>query len=178
MLQTFNKCLTLCHSVTTANADVITPIITAGNSNIATGGRAISRNIFVKNLKAFTQIKSLASASIPDIQLEDSEIQKLYKVLDIEWKSPRYHLNAYISNNAGETWHMAGALSLLNPSGYPYRIYNLMDLFTDNLAIELGENGSIGIQIADVGYGSLQANDLITIHGSYIEEVVEVWNEM
>lgn len=176
MLQTFNKCLTLCHQVTPDNANAITPIITVGNSTAS--GRVASRNIFVKNLKVFTQVKSLASASIPNIGLEDSEIQKLYKVLDIEWKSPRYHLNAYISNDAGETWYLAGALSLLNPTGYPYRIYNLMDLFTDNLAIELGENGSIGVKIVDVGYGSITANDTITIHGSYIEEICEIWNDM
>ncbi|QSJ20101.1 hypothetical protein JYQ62_16135 [Nostoc sp. UHCC 0702] len=178
MLQTYNKVRTLAVTIPSSSASQITKIISNTTNTSGNGGLIVSANLFVKNLKAFTQIKSLASANIPDIQLEDSEIQKLYKVLDIEWKSPRYHLNAYISANNGETWHMAGALSLLNPSGYPYRIYNLMDLFTDNLAIELGENGAIGIQIADVGYGNLQASDLITIHGSYIEEYVEVWNDM
>lgn len=89
----------------------------------------------------------------------------------MEWQSPRFQLNLYISNNTTD-WYLVGGISLLNPSGYPYRIYNLLDLYTDNLAVELGENGRVGVEIKEVGHGSLAGNDLITIHGSYVLEIV------
>jgi hypothetical protein len=132
--------------------------------------KLLSLNTFVKNLKAYAKIESLPAIQLPNFQLEDSETDKLYKTLDIEWGSPRKQLNLYISND--NQWDLVGALSLLNPSGYPYRMYNLQDLYTDNLAIELGQDGKLGVQIQDVGYGLLQNNDTVTVHGSYLHEIV------
>jgi hypothetical protein len=53
----------------------------------------------VKNLKAHAKINSLPPIKLPDFQLEDSETDKLYKTLDIEWGSARKQLNLYISDN-------------------------------------------------------------------------------
>lgn len=156
------------------------------NTNLTIGDelienhKIISFNCFIKNLKAYASIKSLDEVSLPNFNLDDSATDKLYKTLDVEWKSPRKQIALYIANQSdttpsGENWYKVGSLSLLNPSGYPYRVYNLMDLFTDALAIELGDNGKIGIKIEDVGYGLLDSTDAVTIHGSYSEEVfVEV----
>lgn len=131
--------------------------------------KIVSVNCFIKNLKAFAEINSLPEINLPNFSLEDSETDKLYKVMGIEWGSARKQLTLYIS--AGSGWSKVGSLSLLNPSGYPYRVYNLIDLFTDALAIELGDNSRIGIQVEDVGYGLLAINDTVTIHGSYVEEI-------
>lgn len=46
-----------------------------------------------------------------------------------------------------------------------------MDLYTDNLALELGDNSKIGIGVDEVGYGLLETRDTVTIHGSYVEEI-------
>ncbi|MGI8502052.1 MAG: hypothetical protein ACR2LR_13075 [Hassallia sp.] len=169
-ISTFNKAKTIVKSLDLTTGENIIPVF----SNTLTGNypsQIISVNAFVKNLKGHAKISSLAPVKLPNFQLEDSETDKLYKTLDIEWGSPRKQLNLYISDNQTD-WHQIGAISLLNPSGYPYRIYNLMDLFTDNLAIELGENGRVGVQIQNVGYGALQTGDTVTIHGSYVQEIV------
>lgn len=168
-ISTFNKAKTIVKSLDSATGQVVIPVF----SNVLDAsypGQIISVNAFVKNLKAHAKIASLAPVKLPNFQLEDSETDKLYKTLDIEWGSARKQLNLYISDNQTD-WYQVGAISLLNPSGYPYRIYNLMDLITDNLAIELGENGRIGVQIQDVGYGALQTGDTVTIHGSYVQEI-------
>lgn len=133
-----------------------------------------SFNCFIKNLKVFASIGSLEEAPLPDFKLDDSATAKLTKTLDVEWNSPRKQLNVYISNAvipSASNWYQVGSISLLNPYGYPFRVYSIMDLFTDNLALELGENGKIGVQIQDVGYGLLIDNDSVIIHGSYIEEL-------
>jgi hypothetical protein len=169
VISTFNKAKTIVKFLDLSTGQAIVPIF----SNTLTGnypGQLISVNAFVKNLKAHAKISSLAPVKLPNFTLEDSETDKLYKTLDIEWGSARKQLNLYISDNQTD-WYQVGAISLLNPSGYPYRIYNLMDLITDNLAIELGENGRIGVQVQDVGYGALQTGDSITIHGSYVQEI-------
>jgi hypothetical protein len=165
----FNKAKTIVKTLDSTTGQVIIPIF----ANTLTGnypGQIVSVNAFVKNLKAHAKISSLAPVKLPNFTLEDSETDKLYKTLDIEWGGARKQLNLYISDNDTD-WYQVGAISLLNPSGYPYRVYNLMDLITDNLAIELGENGRIGVQVQDVGYGALQTGDSITIHGSYVQEI-------
>lgn len=131
--------------------------------------KIVAFNCFLKNLKAFASLASLEEAPLPNFSLEDSDTQKLVKTLDVEWKSPRKQLNVFISS--GDGWLLVGSLSMLNPYGYPFRIYNLMDLLTDNLAAELGENSKIGVQVQNVGHGLLTAQDKVTIHGSYTEEV-------
>jgi hypothetical protein len=168
---TYNKVLTIVKKIDSTSPTGIIPIITNSLAGMTGGGQVLSANAFIKNLKAFAQIKSLPPINLPNISIEDSDTERLYKVLDTEWQSPRIQLNVYISNNTTD-WHLMGGISLLNPSGYPYRIYNLLDLYTDNLAVELGEDGRIGVEIKNVGYGSLGASDLITIHGSYVSEIV------
>lgn len=150
------------------------------NTNLAIGNEfqpgytIISFNCFIKNLRVFASVPTLEEAALPDYALTDSATTKLTKTLDIEWKSPRKQLNLYITNTVTPTnndWLQVGSISLLNPYGYPFRVYNILDLFTDNLALELGENGKIGIQSQDVGYGLLSSQDKVTVHGSYVEEI-------
>lgn len=132
--------------------------------------KIVSFNTFLKNLKVFASIKSLDEVALPEFALDDSQTTKLQKVLDIEWNSPRKQLDVYLqSNNQG--WLHIGSTSMLNPSGYQFRIYNIMDLFTDNLALELGINSKVGIGVKDVCYGLLTPQDTVVIHGSYVEEI-------
>ncbi|NJM22597.1 MAG: hypothetical protein HC907_29765 [Richelia sp. SM1_7_0] len=138
--------------------------------NINPRHKILSRNKYLKNLKAYSAIKSIDEADLPNFNFDDSESEKLNKVLDIEWKSPRKQLNLLIGNS--NDWMPIGEISLLNPMGYPYRINNLLDLLTDNLAFELGEETQLAVKIEDVGYGLLTNTDLITIYGNYVEEVV------
>lgn len=140
------------------------------------GHRIISFNSFVKNLKAYAKISSLDPVKLPDINVEDSDTDKLYKLLDVEWTSARKQLDLFISN-FNNVWEPVGSLSILNPSGYPYRVYNLIDVYTDNIAIELGDNGKLGCQIKDAGYGLLSGDDKLTIHGSYVEEIFVEYDE-
>lgn len=133
-------------------------------------GSVLSENIFIKNLKAYVKIDSLPEATLPDITLEDSNTQALYKTLNTEWTSARKQLDLLISEDS-INWYPVGSISLLNPAGYPYRVYNIMDLYTQNLAIELGKNGRLGVQLKDAGWGLLQLDDTVTIHGSYVKEI-------
>lgn len=136
----------------------------------------LSFNSFVKNLRAYGAVGTLATSDLPRFELEDSDSERLRKTLDIEWKSPRKQLNMFIAVS-GTEWLQVGSMSLLNPYGYPFRAYNLMDFFTDNLALELGGDGKIGIQIEDVGWGLLQQGDRVTIHGSAVEEIFVRYDE-
>jgi len=165
---------------------IVVPIAASDGSNVVTiyqhpsdivigsqfmeAGKVINFNCFIKNLKAFAKIASIPEAPLPDIKLEDTSTEKVYKVLDVEWRSARKQMNLFIATG-NDAWQQVGSVSLLNPAGYPFRIYNLMDLFTDNLALELGDNSKIGIAMQDVGYGVLSAQDKVTIHGSYTEEI-------
>lgn len=179
-ITTINRCKTITVDLSPTSVDQIVTIYQ--NNGLTVGAtfisdyKIVSYNSFLKNLKAFAKIDSLVEAPLPDFALEDSETEKLYKVLDVEWNSPRKQLDLFIKSG-NQDWSPVGSVSLLNPSGYPFRIYNLLDVYTDNLAFELGENSKIGVRIKDVGYGLLSGSDKITIHGSYVEEIYLLNNE-
>jgi hypothetical protein len=166
-MQSYNIIKSINRKITSSDAGTV---ITLFDNSIVANPNRISLNGFVKNLKAFSKISSLAPINLPVFLLEDTESQKLYKTLDVEFNSPRKQLDLFIGT--GNDWSQVGSVSLLNPSGYPYRTYNLLDFFTDGLAAEIGEDGKVGVAVADVGYGYLSGTDTVTIHGSYVQEYV------
>jgi hypothetical protein len=170
-VQSINIAKTIKVSLNASTQDDIIQL-TASDSlfNLSSKETIVSRNIFIKNLKAYASIKSLPEAELPDFLLEDSETEKLNKVLDVEWGANRKQLNLLLG--VENDWMSIGETSLLNPAGYPYRIYNLLDIVTDNLAFELGDNASLAVKIEDVGFGLLDENDVVNIYGSYIEELL------
>lgn len=173
-ISTVNRVKTI--AVNLSESDLRNVVTLYQNTNLAIGTELIpgytiiSFNAFIKNLKAFAQIGSLPEIAMPNFDLGDSDTTRRYKTLEVEWKSPRKQLSLYIANKDSD-WSKVGSISLLNPSGYPYRVYNIMDLYTANLAIELGEDGRLGIGVDNVGQGLLASNDTVTIHGSYLEEI-------
>jgi hypothetical protein len=169
MIEVYNIAKNINKQITTAEGgNVVTVVDNAVDSAL----NVISVNTFIDNLKVYAFIGSLEPVKLPTFKLEDSESDKLYKTLDIEWKSPRKQLDVLISGN-GTDWNLIGSVSLLNPSGYPYRMYNLLDFFTDGLGARLGNNFKIGVQVKDVGYGVLSGDDKLTVHGSYLQEYVK-----
>lgn len=139
------------------------------------GHRIIHFNAFIKNLKAFGKIASLPTTPLPEFTLEDSQTDKLKKTMDLEWFSPRKQLDVFIGKDS--LWSQIGSVSLLNPYGFAYRIYSLMDMFTDALALELGQDAKVGVAIKEAGHGLLADLDQLTIHGSYIEEIIVSYQE-
>lgn len=148
-------------------------------TELVPGHKVISFNSFVKNLRAFARVHNLQPAQLPNIELSDSETDKLKKVLNAQWTSPRMHLELFISNaeNGSDNWSPVGSISLLNPQGYSYKLYNLMNLYTNNLAIELGVDGKLGARVIDVGYGYLNGSESVVIHGSCVEEIFLEYEE-
>lgn len=179
-ISTVNRVKTIVIALTENSGDSVISLYTNEGltlgAELVPGHKVISFNCFVKNLKAYASISSLEAVKLPEIDVMDSDTQKLYKLLDVEWTSPRKQLDLFISNNS-DSWEPIGSLSILNPSGYPYRIYNLIDLYTDNVAIELGDNAKLGCRVKDVGYGYLLNPDKIVIHGSYVEEIFVEYEE-
>lgn len=157
-----------------ANSDRVRVIYSNAQATVGSellpGYKIVSFNTFIKNLKVFASIKSLDEVALPEFELEDSQTTKLQKVLKIEWTSARKQLDVYLQSDNSDWLHI-GSTSMLNPSGYQFRIYNIMDLFTDNLALELGTNSKVGVGVKDVGYGLLSAEDTVVVHGSYVEEI-------
>lgn len=174
-VSSLNRVKTIAIPLTASNSSNIltiyqNPGISTNASLSISNVEVLSVNSFLKNLKVFAAVRSLPTAQFPEFKITDSETDKLMKTLDIEWGSPRKQLNLYIS--AGNEWFQVGSVSLLNPYGYPFRVYNLLDLFTDSLALELGDNARIGVSVQDVGHGLLTPEDQVVIHGSYIEEII------
>jgi hypothetical protein len=127
-------------------------------------------NGFLSELYCYSEIESLPEVPIPNYETVDSETTKLNKTLQIVWGGPRFHLCTWISkslNPTPDTWILTGMTSLLNSQGYPYRRDRPLDLLTDNLAREFGQNTCIGVSIRNVGHGLPDARDVINIDGAW-----------
>jgi hypothetical protein len=160
---------TIAQKIDTSNQN--SRIILFDNIPPSSFSNVISANGFLKNLKAYSNITSLAEAGLPNILLEDTDQDRLIKAMNIEWGSERIQLDLEASAD-GINFIKVGAISLIHQMGYPYRNYSLLDFFTDGLAGEVGTNGKIACFVKDAGYGKLTANDELTIYGSVTQEIV------
>ncbi|MBD1836128.1 hypothetical protein H6F61_26450 [Cyanobacteria bacterium FACHB-472] len=131
----------------------------------------ITVNTFLKNLKCYSEIRSIAEVGLPQYELTDTETDRLLKTLEREWKGARKQLNLHFGVD-DSPWMPIGSVSLLRVEKYPFTVHNLMDLMTDNLAAEIGIRTRLGVSISDVDYGTLDDRDTVVIHGSYSTEWV------
>ncbi|HIK04598.1 MAG TPA: hypothetical protein IGS40_07785 [Trichormus sp. M33_DOE_039] len=147
----------------------ILQIPTPAFKNMPENATKVSESWKVVNFKVYSNIKSIPTASLPNYSLEDTETDRLIKSLDVEWNSPRIQLNLYIGTP--NNWSIVGSVSLLNASGYPYRIYDLLEIYAAKEQASLGVNVSFGIAIEDVGHGLLSSFDKVSILVDYLREI-------
>lgn len=126
------------------------------------GYRVVHEAASVEGLRAISYISSFAAAEFPVFGIEASESERFFAALNVEWTSERCQMNTFIK--IGEVYNQISAQSLLNPSPYPYREYNLGDF-------SLGDNASLWIQIQDVGYGLLTGTDRVVFHGNVVRNI-------
>lgn len=132
-------------------------------------------NGFIKNFRVKSQLSSIAEINLPNLSVEQSRTERLNAVRNIEWQSPRKHLKLYFASNSND-WHHIATVSLLNVP--PYRLINLMEYFTPNIALELGATGAIGVSMENAGYGLLSGSDELVVYGSATTEVVVIPTEI
>jgi hypothetical protein len=170
MVSQYNICKSIAFSITSSNGFNIIPLFENAIPENIDPDDVLSVNGFVKNLKAYAKITSIEEAPVPNILLEDSQPTRINKVLDIEWGSQRKELDVLLSSD-GTSFFTLGTASLINQVGYPFKVYNLLDLLTDGLAFELGQDGIIAARIQNVGYGGLEESDVVNVYGSWVQEV-------
>jgi hypothetical protein len=113
------------------------------------GYRLIDEYLEVEDLKAVSWIYSLPPVPFPVFELEDTESKQLLTAINLEWKSDRIQLDIVVNIDNTLRWQRIAAFSLLNSDPYPYREYSLGNH-------SLGNNSMLGLQIRNVGFGSLQ----------------------
>lgn len=130
-------------------------------------------NGFITELYAYSEIVSLADVPLPDYNLEDTQSDKIVKTLNSVWgtSTPKFYLQLWRWKASTSTWLPRGKISLTNPSGYPYTISRPLDLLTDNIARDMGENFKLGVSIVNAGSGLLTASDVVIIDGCWKQDV-------
>lgn len=175
MVQTFNLVETIGLLIPTTAGDQPITVVDNNPDRFANqfgfNHTNFSCSCFVKEFSCRATIRSVTEARIPQYLDTDTDSDRLIKALDVEWKSPRKQLSCHIAKQ-GQNWINVGSISLLNSSGYPYRKYRLMDLYTDALAIELGAYSRIGVTVDEVGSGRLTTSDYVCLHGSVTYEFI------
>lgn len=127
------------------------------------GYRILSESLKLENLEIRSFIYSIDSIKFPvfPIEASDSEIQT--QIMELEWKSPRYHLNTMLSTDL-TNWHRVGTNSLINSSPAPYREFLIGNF-------NLGNNAMLGFQIQNVGHGTLAGSDSIIISCDLVKDI-------
>lgn len=170
-IQNFAKIYNLRKSLSVASGTQIMPLFNPSQAvrdlGLDTSSGQLITNAFVKALKVYVKIRSLPEIELPNIQLTDSSTEKLIKFRNQEWDSARIQLNLLIG--AAPNWTVIGAISLLHRK--PAYAVDLLNFFTDALAIECDGASCLALQIEDVGWGLLTAQDTVTAYGSLAEEV-------
>lgn len=132
-------------------------------------------NGFLKNFRIKSQLRSIPEITLPNLPIDQSRTERLNAIRNIEWTNPRKHLKLHFASTAND-WHHVATVSLLNVM--PYRLINLMEYFTPNIALELGATGAVGVSVEDAGYGLLTGNDELVLYGSATTEVVVIPSEI
>ncbi|HEY9696754.1 MAG TPA: hypothetical protein V6D10_05795 [Trichocoleus sp.] len=123
---------------------------------------------FITDLRAKIDIKSVAEAGIPEVDVTSTRAERLTAVRDVEWNSPRKQLDILLKKSDSPLIHIC-AISLLNR--YPYYQVPLLSFLTDNGVFSIGNDTILYAKVTDVGYGGLFNPDEITIYGAVKEEV-------
>jgi hypothetical protein len=126
------------------------------------GYRVIHEAASIEGLKAISYISSFAAAEFPVFGIEASESERFFAALNVEWSSERCQMNVLIK--IGEVFNKISVQSLLNPSPYPFREYDLG-------SFSLGDNSNLYIQIENVGYGLLTGSDNVVFHGTLVRDI-------
>lgn len=124
---------------------------------------------FITSLRMKVDVNSIPESEIPSLPLTDSRTERITAVRDLEWRSPRKEIEFYLKTSRS-AWFPIFKVSLLNR--IPYYQINLLPLFGDAVAFEVGNDARIAARITDAGYGLLNNSDSITIFGSAQEEAM------
>lgn len=175
LIQTYNENSVIAVRLTQQTGSNIITIAQSsgitGENDLKRKGDLLIKNTFVKALRCRSRIVSVEQQPLPDLKLTQSQTQRIAAMKDWEYTAPRKQLNLHISNRHND-WMQIASVTLLNIP--PYRITNLMEYYTENIAIELGSTGAIGVSLQDVGWGYLQAQDEVVIYGSITNEIVSI----
>ncbi len=130
----------------------------------------INHNISIKDLKVFARIMSLQQSQLPDINFEDTESQRIVKILANEQSSQKYQLDFYLGNkllNNSYSYLTIGSINLLD-RGYQFSQYDIIDSMGN---IDLGLGFGLAASMRNVGYGYIQELDTLNVIGSFVSEI-------
>lgn len=122
---------------------------------------------YLTELFSIERAYTLGSSELPQFEDTDTDRDRILKANQLQWNSPRYHLNFYISGKTTissiNDWVFIGTVPILNTGGFKYTRHRPFDLLSQNLARPFGKRAKLGIQIEDAGFGTLNAGDSLGI---------------
>ena len=125
----------------------------------------------LSNLRAISYLSaaSLAEVALPELNLADSDTDRMVAILNTQWRSPRIHAEILISPD-GTNWTAIALVAFLNSGGYPFSLVDLLPYLTSDVAREFPAGIRLGVRLIDAGYGLIKGGDRITFDGNWVEE--------
>ncbi len=136
---------------------------------------------YLTELFSIERAYTLGSSELPQFEDTDTDRDRILKANQLQWTSPRYHLNFYTSGkttiSSVNDWVFIGTVPILNTGGFKYTRHRPFDLLSQNLARPFGKRAKLGIQIEDAGFGTLNAGDSLGIDLVWHQEATIVQDD-
>lgn len=126
---------------------------------------------YIQSLRLKIELPGFTEAAIPALEPDMSRAERVSSIRNIEWNSPRVEAGLLLKQEGGD-WVEIARISCLNRP--PYYTIDLMHWISDNADFNLGQQSYLGFQVQDVGFGSLNTGDSLTVFGSLSREVWSV----
>ncbi|MBD2090370.1 hypothetical protein H6F67_10940 [Microcoleus sp. FACHB-1515] len=122
---------------------------------------------FITSLRLNVDIRSISEFDYPVPGEDQSEGEVAAAVRDSESSSAKKQLNLLMRRDGADAVKVA-SLWLYNRR--PYYSVDLLLYFTDAAAFDVASDTAILLQVESIGFGVLEGQDAIVIHGSAVEE--------
>lgn len=122
---------------------------------------------FITSLRLNIDIRSIAEFKYPVPGAEQSEEQVAAAVRDAQSTSAKKQINLLMRRDGADAVRIA---SVWIYNRRPYYSIDILLYFTDAAAFDVASDTALLVQMESIGFGVLEAQDSIVIHGSAVEE--------
>jgi hypothetical protein len=134
----------------------------------------VGKKLMIEELQITVNLASFPLAQVPDIAPEDTAAEKLLKISQSERAYPSLGFALY--RKIGNQWRRQALPKFQNYGSERY-----LPLLQPYLGITevkvMGDNEKLGVQVVDLGGGSLKEGDYITVTGSWSQTISLVRKE-
>lgn len=167
-ISSYNRTAQILTTINASNATGLTVVYQPGIVNPMDKVQSLTYYGFITSLRAMVKVKSLEEYTLPDIDGGTQRTDRYVAIRESEWGQPRYEMSIFLRTSF-VPWTEVARVSIQNRP--PFYQTDLLQFLTNQIAFEVANDGMIGVQFRDAGFGFPRDGDEVVLLGSVREEV-------